>query len=400
MSRILVVAGGNWQIDLIKKAKEMGHYVVCSNLYEDSPAFKFADACEVSDVKDKEANLQFAVKHNVDAVITDQSDIAVPTVAYIAEKLGLPGIGTEKADICTDKSAMRNFCKKNGFLIPDYKPCHTVADAEEMIDKYGKIILKPIDSQSARGVFAVDSMDKLKEYYPITVSYANRRQEILAEEYVEGAEFTVDGLVVNGHHYPLCISVKEMHKRNPMVSMVQTYSYKHDEFDYDELRRQNRALAECIGLPFGLTHTEYRFSNGKFYLLEIAARGGGSNLASKIVPYISGIDNYRYLINDATGVTNDDHELTNYRFPEDNYAIMRFFDFGTGTVEELEGVEFLKNSPFLLDYNLELKKGDQIAEPRFGSMRAGHFTIVGHDMQELQREYKNILDKVHVKFQG
>ena len=97
MAKIMVVAGGDWQIELIKKAKKMGHFVICSNLYEKSPAFPFADACEVADVLDKNKNLQIAQKYNPDAVISDQSDIAVPTVAYLNEKLGFKGIGTEKA---------------------------------------------------------------------------------------------------------------------------------------------------------------------------------------------------------------------------------------------------------------------------------------------------------------
>jgi carbamoyl-phosphate synthase large subunit len=89
MAKIMVIAGGDWQIELIKKAKAMGHYVICSNLYEVSPAFPYADACEVCNVLDKEGNLRIAQKYQPDAVISDQSDIAVPTVAYVSEKMGL-----------------------------------------------------------------------------------------------------------------------------------------------------------------------------------------------------------------------------------------------------------------------------------------------------------------------
>ena len=83
MTKIMVIAGGDWQIELIKQAKKMGYYVICSNLYEDSPAFAYADACEVANVLDKEKNLAIARKYMPDAVISDQSDIAVPTVAYL-----------------------------------------------------------------------------------------------------------------------------------------------------------------------------------------------------------------------------------------------------------------------------------------------------------------------------
>ena len=119
----MVIAGGDWQIELIKKAKSMGHYVICSNLYEDSPAFKYADACEVANVLDKEKNLEIAKKYMPDAVISDQSDIAVPTVAYLNEKLGLRGIGIDKADIFTDKSLQRKICKENNIPVPDFKVC-------------------------------------------------------------------------------------------------------------------------------------------------------------------------------------------------------------------------------------------------------------------------------------
>ena len=78
-------------------------------------------------------------------------------------------------------------------------------------------------------------------------------KHFFAEEYVDGAEFTIDGLVINSHHYPLCISVKEMYPKNPNISMMQSYSYTSDKYDYDLLRKTNRELIEAMGLPMGLT---------------------------------------------------------------------------------------------------------------------------------------------------
>jgi len=287
----MVIAGGDWQIELIKQAKKMGHYVICSNLYEDSPAFAYADACEVANVLDKEKNLEIARKYKPDAVISDQSDIAVPTVAYLNEQLGLKGIGTELANLFTDKSLQRDYCRKHDIAIPDFKLCQTPEDAEEMLLKYGKIIIKPIDSQSSRGVFTVENMEQLREKYAETISWSNRKKAFLAEEYIDGDEFTIDGLVINGRHYPLCISVKEMYPQNHNISRMQSYSYLSDKHDYDLLRRSNRELIEKTGLPMGLTHSEYKAHNGKYYLIEAGARGGGSNLSAKIVPFMSGINN-------------------------------------------------------------------------------------------------------------
>lgn len=399
MSKIMVIAGGDWQIELIKKAKSMGHYVICSNLYEDSKAFPYADAGEVADVLDKDRNLEIAKKYLPDAVISDQSDIAVPTVAYLNDQLGLNGIGIKKADLFTDKSLQREFCKEHGFAVPDFKLCESVADAAFMLEKYGKIIIKPIDSQSSRGVYTITSREQLEEKYKKTIAWSNRKKVFLAEEYIDGDEFTIDGLVINGNHYPLCISVKEMYPENPNISMMQSYSYKSDKYDYDLLRATNKALIESTGLSMGLTHCEYKAHAGKFYLVEAGARGGGSNLSGKIVPFMSGVDNYEYLIKEALGESVDEDYVKNKKFSEERYVVMRFFDFGEGTVERVEGIDFLKNHPMLIDYQLEINPGDQLKNPQYGRLRPGHFIIGGENKEDVIKEAKNILEKVKVVFE-
>lgn len=396
MARIMVVAGGDWQIELIKKVKSMGHYVICSNLYEDSPAFPYADACEVSDVLDKEKNLVIAEKYMPDAVISDQSDIAVPTVAYLNEKLGLRGIGTEKADLFTDKSMQRDFCRKSGITIPDYAVCETPEDAIPLLEKYGKIVIKPIDSQSSRGVYSISTRGELEEKYGESISWSNRRKVFLAEEYIEGDEFTVDGLVVNGTHYPLCISVKEMYPNHANISRTQSYSYLSDRYDYDLLRKTNKALIEAMGLPMGLTHSEYRSHSGKYYLVEAGARGGGSNLSGKIVPFMSGIDNYEYLIKEALGEAVDEGLLKNYVFSREKYVVMRFFDFGEGIVDHVEGKDYLTHHPMLIDYQMEIKTGDELKQPKYGRLRPGHFIIGGDGRENVEAEARNIIEAVKV----
>ena len=131
MSRIMVIAGGTWQVPLIKKAKAMGFEVVNSNLYEDSIGFEYSDFGEVADVKDRETNLKIAKKYQIDGVVTDQSDIAVPTVAFVASQLHLPTIGEEKAELFTDKFKMREFCRTHNFPYPEYKLCQSVSCSVE-----------------------------------------------------------------------------------------------------------------------------------------------------------------------------------------------------------------------------------------------------------------------------
>src|SRR5258705_13805601 len=91
--RLMVIAGGEWQVALIRKAKDMDLFVINSNLYPDSPGFRYSDVGLVADVRDRKKNLEFARQYQPDGIVTDQTDLSVPTVAYLCEELGLPGIG-------------------------------------------------------------------------------------------------------------------------------------------------------------------------------------------------------------------------------------------------------------------------------------------------------------------
>ena len=398
MARIMVIAGGDWQIELIKKAKKMRHYVLCTNLYENSPAFMYSDENAVANVLDKEKNLKIAKKWKPDAVISDQSDISVPTVAYINDSLGLKGIGISLANLFTDKSLQRQFAKEHGINIPEYSLCDKPQDAYTLLDKFGKIVIKPIDSQSSRGVYVIENKNQLEEKYLETIKWSNREKKFLAEEYIDGDEFTIDGLVINGYHYPLCVSIKEMYPKNPNISRTQSYSYKSEKYDYDLLRATNKAFIEATGLTMGLTHSEYRAHNGKYYLIEAGARGGGSNLSSKIVPYMSGIDNYDYLIREALGEQVDEDRVRNNVFSTNKYVVMRFFDFKEGEVDHVEGIEYLSKHQMLIDYQLNVKTGDILKKPVYGRLRPGHFIIGGNDAEKVREEASKIINTVSVVY--
>lgn len=67
--------------------------------------------------------------------------------------------------------------------------------------------------------------------------------------------------------------------------------------------KQMTELISGTGIKYAITHSEYKFEDGDYYLIEMAARGGGSRIASDIVPFMSGVDNYQLLINAALGQT-------------------------------------------------------------------------------------------------
>lgn len=336
MKRLMIIAGGEWQVPIIRKAKEMGLYVINTNLYPNSPGFEFADVGLLADVLDRDKNLEYARQYSADAVLTDQSDIAVPTVAYVAEELGLEGIGGRTAALFTDKHLMRRFCADQGFPTPAFQLCQDLSDANAFAVENGlPCVVKPPASQSSRGVAKVGTQEELARAYDAALSHS-QDGTVLVEGFIGGVELTVDGIQLNaGGHHCLATSCKTHYAHNEMVASQLLFVQRHPHIDFDELHAQHNRLIREMRLPFGLTHAEYKYYEGNFYLVEVAARGGGTRLSSDIVPLMSGIDNNALLIRMALGERIS--ELAPSR--PSRACALDFFQFSPGTIRRIAGVE-------------------------------------------------------------
>lgn len=396
MQRIMIIAGGEWQVPLVEKAKEMGLFVVNSNLYEDSPAFKKSDVSLVADVLDRNTNLYYAKKYNLDAVVTDQSDIAVTTVAYIAEQLGLPGIGSDAASLFTNKYLMRTFCKEHGFPVPDFKLCKKLEDTIAFLDKYQfPVVIKPLSNQSSRGVAKVNSPSEIEG------AFCNAKKhsitgEVLIEKFIGGVELSIDGIKLNhGGHYSLAISKKTHYMHNEMVAKSLLFTNHDDDIDLISLKKQHDRLISSMSLPFGLTHAEYKYDDGRFYLIETAARGGGTNISSHIVPLMSGIDSNQLLIRMSLG----DHVLSITPKFTNNLSMLYFFEFKPGKVKEIIGLKKIREIHEVISFNLNFDVGDEILPPIDDRSRHGYLIIVSSDLAGLNKLLKYICQLIEIHYE-
>lgn len=397
---IMIIAGTKWQIPLIKKIHETGHKVLVVNLYPDSPAFSYADYSEIVDILDKEACLKIAQKYNIDAVLSDECDIATPTIAYIAEKLDLIGISQKSASLYTNKHEMRLFGKKHGLNTPDFALCSSIQDVKDFVSSNGlPIIIKPLDSNSSRGVFLINDESELEKRFDETLSYSHVSKKILAEQYINGTEFTIDGAVINNKHYSLAISEKKHYAHNPNIAYELFFTHKNENFDYELLRATNDKFVNLSKLENGsFTHAEYKYQNGKFYLIEIGARGGGNLISAEIVPIMTGFDNYEYLVNHALGTK---IPSVNFNNTSERCAVLYFFDTpgNGGVVKETMGTEILKKDSHVLKFELNFKKGDKIEKAKNDAARIGYFIAYEDSKEKLKSLINKIVNNFDVKYE-
>lgn len=394
--RVMVIAGGEWQLPLIRKAKEMGLFVINTNLYPESPGFMFSDVGIVADVLDKETNLECAKQYEVDAVITDQSDIAVSTVAYVTQELGIPGIGVKTAELFTNKFKMRELCSQHGFPTPSYALCASLQDVVNFSHKNDyPFVIKPPANQSSRGVSKVSGPEELQSAYELALENS-RDQTVLVEGFIDGQELTIDGIKLNnGHHYCLATSTKRPCKDNLMVANRLWFSNFNSEINYQSLHETHNALISKMKLAFGLTHAEYKYKDGKFYLIEVAARGGGTRLSSDIVPLMSGIDTNMLLIDMALG-----EKISNLKaiFTKKECAL-DFFEFEPGVVSRIKGVDQIESMKGIVGFGLNIREGETIYPASDDRSRHGYVIAHSDNKQSLDILLKELHQTVKIIYE-
>lgn len=390
---VLVIAGGEWQAPIIKKLQSYGYQVLNINLYSNTKGASIANIFEQADVTDKNKCLKIAKKYKPIAVLTDQSDISVATVAFIAKELSLTGIGVECAHYFTNKLAMRDKAQSLGIFCPEYGTAFNLEEVQIHAINFGyPIIIKPINSQSSRGVSLVKCVDELMLAVDAALSFSRPESPILVEQYIDGQEWTVEGFKNQNKHVSLAVSYKKHFKSHPTIASSLTYEPLEPKGKHKQLIEQNNRLVDGFKLPFGITHAEYKLYDGKYFLIEIAARGGGAKISSDIIPLMSGVDVNKLLIE---SVTNKSIGNVEYR-KTGTYAMLAFLNFSPGKVLSFTAESIIKSLSFVIDFKYNFNIGDIIRPIEDDSTRHAHVLLSADNSAGLQENLTAIKNMIKI----
>ena len=394
--KILVLPGSQWQVPIVKKIKAMGYNVIAVNPYTDSPTFAYSDTCIQSDIFKQDNYLAQVRALQPSAVLSDECDIATELVADLADKLGVRSQTVLIAQLYTNKVKMREFLQAHNFPCPAFQICHSLDEATAFYRHLNKqMIIKPIDSNSSHGVFTINNENELMQHFDEALSFSRMDKAVICEQYIHGTEFTVDGIKTEYGHTCLAISEKKHYEYNKNVAYELFFSHNNPNYDYNRLREINDQYVNLSGLPFGLTHAEYKYEDGEFYLIEIGARGGGNLISAEIVPCMSGYDNYEALIQMALGEPIEKVPVVDEKL-KNRCAVLEFFDApgNGGKVTCIEGEDFLRNNPHILSYQFNFKVGDTILPAVCDTARIGFYIAYAESRQKLLDLMQEIKEKV------
>lgn len=302
MKTIAIIGASYLQLPLAKKAKEMGLRTICFAWADGAVCKDEVDVFYPISIVEKEQILEICQKEQIDGICTIASDVAAPTVAYVAEKMGLIGNSYECALRANNKYLMRQAFTKSGVPCPQYW-C-VVNQSTFNITQYTlhlPLIVKPSDRSGSLGVTKVEKAEDLIPAIKAAQEYSFKH-EAMVEQFIEGREISVEFISYHGNHYPLQITDKVTTEAPHFVELEHHQPADLCAAQYEEIYAlTNRALT-ALGVTNGASHSEYRITNeGKIYVMEIGARMGGDFIGAAMVKLSTGYDFVQGVIEVALG---------------------------------------------------------------------------------------------------
>ena len=376
--KALVLAGSCVQVVLLELLKSRGIETVLADNNVNAIARPYADHFVKVDLLNSEAVKQVAIEQQVDFLITVCADQVLITVAKVSEELGLPCyIDYQTAVDVSDKSLMKDIFHKNG--IPTSKNVFmSELDMERIADMTYPLVVKPADAYSSKGVRKVTNEEELRQFFA-EAAQISRSGLVIVEEYVDGAEITVDFQVVDGVAHLLSASnTEKVDYKDRFLAFRTRYPAAISEDTLERIRIIGQKIADAFGLKNTPMLVQLLTNDKRESVLEFCARNGGG-AKYLLIKRASGFDPIDGVIRLTLG---EPVELGEIR-PEHKYFTNEFLYAYPGVFDHLEGFEELKQEGVLDEYWQFKWQGAEVFNAATSSDRVASITIAADSFEEL-----------------
>ncbi len=395
MKKLLVLAAGLLQISVIKKAREMGYYVIAADDDPNAPGMLLADKAIVpGGLMNEEKMVAIAKDEQVDGVIHPCSEVAMNVMGRINDELHLCGISKEIAIRATNKHLMREAFEKYG--APSPKSILTKDEEDSWCifrEEFNtNAILKPSRNSGSRGIAKVEkgiSKDEFVLLYRRALD-ESRDHQVLIEQFIEGPEFSVEVIVWKGEPHVLAVTDKKTTEAPYFVELGHNQPSVYPEEIQQKLKDGAVAGCKALGLTNCAAHCELKIQKGEAYLMEIGARMGGDFISTELTHLSSGIDMVAATINVVLGVE------PNLKPVEEKHGVaIRYFTPKPGKVVSIENTKAL-NRADVYDAEIYVKSGDMVHEVKSSLDRSGHVIVTAPTAKDAINLAEKIIDEVKI----
>ncbi|OLU37526.1 ATP-grasp domain-containing protein [Ileibacterium valens] len=309
--KIAIIGASYLQEPLIQKAKNIGLETHVFAWEVGDPGETLADYFYPISIIEKEQITEICNNLKIDGICTIASDLAVKTVNYVANRLGLPGNSLESTQLSTDKVRMREIFNKNSdpscksrVVFPEDNPLNKIEATHSW-----PLIIKPSDRSGSRGIYLANTESEIIE----GVNAARQEsfnQVVLIEDYVLGDEYSVEYISQNGKHHFLTATKKLTTGAPHFIEKGHIQPSGLSVQMIEKVKKVVEHALNSLDIKQGASHTEIKIYKDDITIIEIGARMGGDCIGSHLVPLTTGYDYCRMVIECALNwpISMDIHE--------------------------------------------------------------------------------------------
>jgi biotin carboxylase len=301
------------------------------------------------------------------------TEFGLEVAARISEELNIPGNPHPLYPVLVtrDKLLMRKIQKEHQLYPVEYASCQSIEDLYSFWDKLqSPFVVKPAKGMGSLGVYCV----RTKEEIPKAWEWSSGVElPLIAEEYIEGPEYSVEALTINGQHRVLAITEKITTGEPHFIEIghQQPAPLFHDQVK--QIEEMIIRFLNLIGHSIGPSHTEIRLTAGGPRIIESHTRTGGGNIW-EMVEFLTGVDmgtqTLEYLLFG---------EVRTQREIQCRAAAVRFFFQPDREVSKAFGVEEALKIPGVVRIQIEIAKRNQSLS---GHLRDGYVIAQGDTLAE------------------
>jgi biotin carboxylase len=383
--RVLVIGG---KLDHVRKARELGLDVVHVQFPDeyDRGHWPYVDQALLLDYGDVNRLLPLVrALHEAYPFQAAVSlyELGLLPAARVNEALGLGGESVATVELLLDKWRMRQQLAASGVSPVAAAVGRSARDIQEFVEAHGlPVIVKPIRESGSLGVFRIRDqaeVDSVTERFRALddghwtakdLSFADSFSEFLIEEYLDGAEISVETLSFDGRHVVVAVTDKETGPG--FVELGHSQPSDCSPETLDEVRRLVTDFLDAVGLRNGAAHTEVKLTSRGPRIVESHNRIGGDRI-NDLTEIAYGVDMERYALGAGFDVV---EPLTAAPRPRGGAAI-RFLTPEPGRIVEVTGLDAVRADPAYVDLQLKVGPGDDVPPLTWNEDKVGHILARG-----------------------
>jgi len=388
--RILILGAGVYQVPLIRKAKEMGYETIVCSIKGNYPGLSVADKVFFVDTTNTDEILKVAIEEKIDAICTTGTDVAIVTIGFVSERLGLNGLSYQAAQIASNKMLMKTVFEEHGVRTARFRKI-SLANPDldnQLKDLRLPLIFKATDTSGSRGIIRVNSPEDFENALKVS-SEATKLDYIIVEEFLEGIEFGAQALVYKGELKFVLPHGDYVFQGDTGVPVGHYAPYEISETLLQDAFEQTQKAIYAMGLDNCAINADFILCDNSVYVLEIGARGGATCLCELVSIYY-GIDYYEKILDVATGVDPSFDFPVN---PVPNASKLLFSDH-TGKISEIETPPI--DDEYIVEIAIDYGIGDTIRQFKVGPDRIGHVITKGETVEKAERLLYKTIEQIHI----